>query len=45
MMTACARVGANAPKGGDDGSLAGAVPGGNIDEVTDVLEEEMLPSS
>jgi hypothetical protein len=41
MMAACARVGANAPKGGEDGSLAGAMPGGRIDEVTDVLDVKM----
>jgi hypothetical protein len=40
MIAAWARVGANAPKGGDTGSLAGAKPGGRADEVTDVLAEE-----
>ena len=28
MIAACARVGANAPNGGEEGSLAGAIPGG-----------------
>src|SRR5271169_677166 len=41
MTAACARVGANAPNGGDDGSLAGATPGGRVDEVTDVLFRRM----
>ena len=40
MIAACARVGANAPKGGDTGSLAGAMPGGRVDEVKDILAEE-----
>jgi len=30
MIAACARVGLNAPNGGDVGSLAGAMPGGRL---------------
>jgi len=36
MIAACARVGANAPKGGEAGSFAGAMPGGRVDEVKDM---------
>jgi hypothetical protein len=30
MIAACADVGANAPNGGEVGSLAGAMPGGGV---------------
>jgi hypothetical protein len=41
MIACCARVGANAPNGGDVGSLAAAMPGGSVDVVKKVLAEKL----